>query len=210
MLSDLSRFETLELNLQAFLLFHLADLIKLFSDSRLEKLFDDVADYFSSFTSYQAYNPDQKSFLRISCWKGLYQCLEEASLESLEYTSNMEKCMEALFTLLPAPQSVANIGVNQKDFVQEWSKAVRCLGKARQGWLLDFLQVGLFLYLWFAYSIIFTEALLSINCLTSYLLVLRSYDSILVKIFRAMSCFYYLLYRNLAEASSKQMPLSLM
>ncbi|XP_031286525.1 protein RST1-like isoform X1 [Pistacia vera] len=141
-LSDISRFETLELNLQAFLLFHLADLIKLFSDSRIEKLFDDVADYFSSFTSYQAYNPDKKSFLCISCWKGLYQCLEEASLESLEYISNMEKCMEVLFTLLPPPQSVATIGVNQKDFVQEWSKAVRCLGKARQGWLLDFLQVS--------------------------------------------------------------------
>ncbi|XP_044502428.1 protein RST1 isoform X3 [Mangifera indica] len=141
-LSDISRFGKLELNLQAYLLFHLGDLIKLFSDSRLEKLFDDIADYFSSFTSFEVYNPDQKSFLRISCWKGLYQCLEEASLDSLEYIPNMEKCMEVLFTLLPAPQSVSVVGVNQKDFAQEWSNAVRCLGTARRGWLLDFLQVS--------------------------------------------------------------------
>lgn len=137
--------------MQAYLLFHLGDLIKLFSDSRLEKLFDDIADYFSSFTSFEVYNPDQKSFLCISCWKGLYQCLEEASLDSLEYIPNMEKCMEVLFTLLPAPQSVSVVGVNQKDFAQEWSNAVRCLGTARRGWLLDFLQVRLFLCLWFLF-----------------------------------------------------------
>lgn len=141
-LSAVARFKTLELNLQASLLFHLADLIKLFSGSRLDKLFDDMANYLSSVTSY---NPDQKMFLRISCWNGLHRCLEEASLDSLEYIPSLEKCMEILFSLLPASQYVAIIGVNQKNLVEEWSAAVRCLGKARQGWLLDFLQVWLFL-----------------------------------------------------------------
>ncbi|KAH9742397.1 protein RST1 [Citrus sinensis] len=140
-LSDLPRFKTLELNLQATLLFHLADLIKLFSGSRLEKLFDDMADYLFSVTSYQVYNPDQKSFLRVSFWNGLHHCLEEASLDSLEHIPNMERCMEVLFALLPALQYAAIIGVNQKNLVEEWSAAVRCLGKARREWVLDFLQV---------------------------------------------------------------------
>lgn len=140
-LSDLPRFKTLELNLQATLLFHLADLIKLFSGSRLEKLFDDMADYLFSVTSYQVYNPDQKSFLRVSFWNGLHRCLEEASLDSLEHIPNMERCMEVLFALLPALQYAAIIGVNQKNLVEEWSVAVRCLGKARREWVFDFLQV---------------------------------------------------------------------
>ncbi|KAK1568532.1 hypothetical protein Q3G72_025587 [Acer saccharum] len=139
-LSDLSRFRSLELNLQAFLLFHLPDLVKLFSGSRLEKLFDDIKNFFSLVSSHQ--DPDQKSFLRISCWKGLYLCLEEVSLDSLDYIQNMEKCMEVLFTLLPASKSTKISGTNKTNMVEEWSKAVACLGKTRQEWLLDFLQVS--------------------------------------------------------------------
>ena len=136
-LSDLSRFRTLELNLQSCLLVHLADLIKVFSGSRIEKLLNDITHYLSSVTS----------ILRISCWKGLYQCLDEASLDSVDYVYQIEKCMEVLFSLLPA-QSASVIEVDQLSSVGEWSEAVRCLGKARRGWLLDFLEVYLkFLFL---------------------------------------------------------------
>ncbi|KAI5341216.1 hypothetical protein L3X38_020490 [Prunus dulcis] len=141
-LSDLSRFRTLELKLQSCLLDHLVDLIKVFSGSRLEKLFDDVRSYFSSVTSYQSHGTDETSLLRISCWKGFYQCLDEASLDSLEYISHIEKGMEVLFSLMPAMQLPAIGGVGQLRTVEEWSEAVRCFRKAQKSWLLDFLQVS--------------------------------------------------------------------
>ncbi|GAV70241.1 DUF3730 domain-containing protein [Cephalotus follicularis] len=137
-LCDLSRFSTLELNLQACLLSHLADLMKLFSGSRLEKLLDDMANYLCAITSDQAYNSEMKSLLRISCWNGLYKSLDEASVDSLEYISNVERCMEVLFSLLP----VSVKGVDQLNLGEELSEAVKCLGKARRGWLLDTLQVS--------------------------------------------------------------------
>nr|XP_011468296.1 PREDICTED: protein RST1 isoform X3 [Fragaria vesca subsp. vesca] len=139
-LSDLSRFSTLELNLQSCVLNHLADLIKVFSSSRLEKLFDDLCSYFSSATSCQSYDTDETKLLRISCWKGLYKCLDEASLDSLEYISHIEKCMEVLFSLLPARQLATM--VDQLNYLKEWSEAVTCLGKARKHWLVNFLQVS--------------------------------------------------------------------
>ncbi|XP_062010193.1 protein RST1-like isoform X2 [Rosa rugosa] len=138
-LSDLSRFSTLEWNLQSCVLNHLADLIKVFSGSRLEKLFDVLCNYF---TSRQSYDTDETSLLRISCWKGLYKCLDEASLDSLEYISDIEKCMEVLFSLLPARQLAAVVGVGRSNSLKEWSEAVKCLGKARKSWLADFLQVS--------------------------------------------------------------------
>lgn len=145
-LSDLSRFSTLELNLQSCVLDHLGDLIKVFSSSRLEKLFDDLCNYFSSATSHQSYDTDEMSLLRISCWKGLYKCLDEASLDSLEYISHIEKCMEVLFSLLPARKLTPVVGVGQLNSLEEWSEAVTCLGKARKRWLLDFLQVSVYYY----------------------------------------------------------------
>ncbi|XP_068334570.1 protein RST1 [Pyrus communis] len=139
-LSDLPRFRTLELKLQSCLLDHLVDLIKVFSGSRLEKVFDDVCSYFSSVTSYQSYDTNETSLLRISCWKGIYRCLDEASLDSLEYISHIEKCMEVLFSLMPMTQLADTVGVGQWHSV-EWLEAVRCFGKARKSWLLKFLQV---------------------------------------------------------------------
>ncbi|KAK4603584.1 hypothetical protein RGQ29_012198 [Quercus rubra] len=130
-LSDLSRFKTLELNLQTCLLIHLADLIKVFSGSRIEKLLNDITYYLSSVTS----------ILQISCWKGLYQCLDEASLDSVDYIFHIEKCMEVLFSLLPM-QSASIMEVDQPSSVEEWSEAIKCLGKARRVWLLDILQVS--------------------------------------------------------------------
>lgn len=145
-LSDLSRFRTLELNLQSYLLLHLADLIKVFSGSRLEKLFDDVTIYMSSIASYCEYDTDQKSMLRNSCWKGLLQCLDEVSVDSLEYVSHIEKSMEVLFSLLPPLQSDVTIGVGQVNFKAEWSDAVRCLAKAQRSWILNILEVHCILF----------------------------------------------------------------
>lgn len=139
-LSDLSRFRTLESNLQSCLLIHLAELIKVFSASRLEKLFNDLTLYFSSVSFCQVHDSDQKTLLQNSCWKGLYLSLDEASLDSLEYISHVEKCMEVLFSLLPALASADTTEVGQRNPI-EWSEAVRCLGKARRSWLLNFLQV---------------------------------------------------------------------
>ncbi|KAG7985679.1 hypothetical protein I3843_03G038900 [Carya illinoinensis] len=130
-MSDLSRFKTLELNLRSCLLIHLADLIKVFSGSRIEKLFNDLTYYLPSVTS----------MLRCSCWKGLYQCLDEASLDSVDYISHIETCMEVLFAQLPVLGAAAIIEVDQLSSVEEWSEAIRCLGKARRVWLLTFLQV---------------------------------------------------------------------
>ncbi|KAG2714612.1 hypothetical protein I3760_03G035700 [Carya illinoinensis] len=130
-MSDLSRFKTLELNLRSCLLIHLADLIKVFSGSRIEKLFNDLTYYLPSVTS----------MLRCSCWKGLYQCLDEASLDSVDYISHIETCMEVLFAQLPLLGAAAIIEVDQLSSVEEWSEAIRCIGKARRVWLLTFLQV---------------------------------------------------------------------
>ncbi|XP_043707046.1 protein RST1 isoform X3 [Telopea speciosissima] len=141
-LSDLSRFRTLELNLQLSLLRHLADLTKIFSVSRLEKLFDDMADYVRSpVSSYHTYNSNKKSLLRISFWKGLNQCLDEAFAESQEYVTNMEKCMEFLFASLPVLPFDATLRPEEANCIDEWSEGVTCLGKAPRQWLMNLLEV---------------------------------------------------------------------
>lgn len=140
-LSDFSRFRTLEINLQSCLLIHLADLVKLFSGSRLEKLFGDVTNHLSSFTSYEDSGTYQKSLLRISCWKGLHECLDEVSVDTSGHISLVERCIQVLFTLLPLMQSSGSVVSGDVSSVEEWSEAVRCLGKAPQSWLLDFLKV---------------------------------------------------------------------
>lgn len=140
-LSDYSRFKTLEINLQSCLLIHLADLVKVFSSSRLEKLFVDVSNHLSSFTSHEESGTDQKSLLCISCWKGLFECLDEVSVDTSGHISHAEKCMEVLFTLLPLVHSSSSIVSGDGNAVDEWSEAIRCLGKAPHSWLLDFLKV---------------------------------------------------------------------
>lgn len=140
-LSDISRFRTLVLNLQSCLLIHLVGLMKVFANSRVEKLFDDMKNYLSSSYSNQLQYNYEKHLLSISCWKGLYQCLEEASLDSLDCISHIENFMEVLFTMLPTSSSSTNTEVDDEHSAKEWSEAIRCLGKARQTWLLNFLQV---------------------------------------------------------------------
>ncbi|KAK7266047.1 hypothetical protein RIF29_18686 [Crotalaria pallida] len=137
-LSDLSRLRTLELNLQSCLLIHLTDLVKVYSSSRLEKLFRDVSNHLSSFTSYD----ESRSLLCISCWKGLSECLDEVSVDTSDHISHVERCMEALFTLLPHVQSSSSVVSGDLSSAEEWSEAVKCLGKAPQNWLLDFLKVS--------------------------------------------------------------------
>ena len=139
-ISDLSRFKTLELNLQSWILCHLAELIKVFSGSRLENLFDDVAKFLSSLDSDGVRNVEQKSLLRVSCWTGLYLCVNETPLDAQEYTSKMENCIEVLFSSLPLLQSIACQGM-EESYSVEWSEAIRCLAKARQSWLFNLLQV---------------------------------------------------------------------
>lgn len=139
-LYDLSRFRTLEINLQLCMLAHLADVNKIFSGSRTEKVFDDVANFINwSVSSTQPYNEQQKSSLRVSCWKGLTLCLNETSTNR-EDIPNLENCMKVLFCSLPAGTNPNTIGVGQQH-VLEWSVAIKCLEKARQGWLIDLLQV---------------------------------------------------------------------
>ncbi|XP_038982948.1 protein RST1 isoform X2 [Phoenix dactylifera] len=139
-LTELSRFRTLEPNLQSLLLDHLSDFLKLFSGLRLEKLYDDLVNYFnSSASSYLVYGPDQRRLLRVSFWKGLCQCLTETSEESV--ILNMKKCMECLFFFLPLLTCDVISEGGQVAPVEEWSEAVRCLAKAPQDWLMDMLQV---------------------------------------------------------------------
>ncbi|KAG2261355.1 hypothetical protein Bca52824_068434 [Brassica carinata] len=139
-LSELSRFKALELSLQSCLLCHLGDLMRMFSGSRMDKMFDDVSCFVISLSSDQVYSYDQKTSLRVSCWKGLSQCLEGTSFESSEYISKIEKCTELLFSVLPVASQSAE--VDQMGSVKEWSEAVRCLQQSHRDWLYKFLQVS--------------------------------------------------------------------
>ncbi|KAH0467444.1 hypothetical protein IEQ34_004682 [Dendrobium chrysotoxum] len=138
-LVDLSRFRTLELNLQCLLLRQVSDLTNIFSTLRIERLFQDFAQFFSSSASpYLVYGLKQKVLLRISFWKGLYQCLNGAYLES-SCVSEIEKCMECLFRFMPT----FAYNVKTEEFLwtcSEWCEAIRCLTKARHGWLIVVLQ----------------------------------------------------------------------
>ncbi|KAL0658136.1 hypothetical protein Bca4012_078721 [Brassica carinata] len=139
-LSELSRFKALEQSLQSCLLCHLGDLMRMFSGSRVDKLFDDISCFVISLSSDQVYNCDQKSSLRVSCWKGLSQCLEGTSFESSEYITKIEKCIELLFSVLPVASQSPK--VDQMGSVKEWSEAVRCLQQSHRDWLHKFLQVS--------------------------------------------------------------------
>ncbi|KAL8153890.1 hypothetical protein V2J09_011650 [Rumex salicifolius] len=139
-LSDLSRFRTLDPISQSYILSHLLDLMRLFSSQRLWKLFNDIAEYFSSPVSlYQGYGTDQKSLLRIACWKGLSSCLDETLLDKSEYISSFEKCMEVLFLALPGLPKA--LGQENASFPEEWVQSFKCLGKSRLPWLLDLLKI---------------------------------------------------------------------
>ncbi|KAM3286727.1 protein RST1 isoform X1 [Capsicum chacoense] len=138
-LCDIPRLRMLEPRLQFFVFSHLADLVKIFSGSRIVKLFEDVGELLSWSTCSESCDPLEKISFRISCWRGLKLCLDESPHHTQDYESSMEKCMELLFTSLPS----AHIeGPCQGKFFEEWSEAIRCLEKAQQGWLLDLLKVS--------------------------------------------------------------------
>ncbi|XP_057788654.1 protein RST1 isoform X2 [Salvia miltiorrhiza] len=142
-LFDGARFKTLESNLQSLMLLHLADLLKIFSNSRVAKLFDDVSDFLHWFASADQYNNEEKISMRVSCWKSLQICLNESSaIETQDYAHNLERCMEVLFTMLPWSHSSVNTELYRKNTNVEWTEAIRCLGKAQQGWLLKFLLIS--------------------------------------------------------------------
>ncbi|KAK4712605.1 hypothetical protein R3W88_007118 [Solanum pinnatisectum] len=138
-LCDIPRLRVLESRLQFFLLSHLADLVKIFSGSRIMKLFEDVAELLSWSTCSESCDPLEKITFRISCWRGLKLCLDESSHHTQDYKSSMEKCMEFLFTLLSSSHTD---GPCQGKSFEEWSEAFRCLENAQQGWLLDLLKVS--------------------------------------------------------------------
>ncbi|KAJ8546357.1 hypothetical protein K7X08_018940 [Anisodus acutangulus] len=112
--------------LQFFVLSHLADLVKIFSGSRVVKLFEDVAELLSWSTCSESCDPLEKISFKISCWRGLTLCLDESSHQTQDYKSGME----LLFTLLPSAHTE---GPCQGKFFEEWSEAIRCLEKAQQG-----------------------------------------------------------------------------
>ncbi|KAL3624271.1 hypothetical protein CASFOL_033087 [Castilleja foliolosa] len=140
-LYDLSRLKTLESNLQSLMLLRLADLLKIFSSSRLVKLFDDVAGFLHWFVSSDRYDHDGQTSLRVSCWKGLEICLDEPALETQDYARNLKHCIHIMFTMLPISHSGVIVYKN-KNSKLEWNEAIRCLGKARQSWLSDVLLIS--------------------------------------------------------------------
>lgn len=149
-LFDGARFRTLESNLQSLMLSHLADLLKIFSNSRVAKLFDDISDFLRWFVSSDQHNEEEKISMRVSCWKSLHICLSEsAAIQTQDYAYNLEQCMEVLFTMLPWSRSSVNTELYRKNSNTEWAAAIRCLGKAQQGWLLKFLLVMYHLLLFF-------------------------------------------------------------
>lgn len=141
-LTDIARLRTLEPNLQSLVLLQLADILRAFSSSRFVKLLDDVVDFLHGLVSSDEYNHEDKISVRVSCWKGLQNCLNEsAAVETQDYSYNLEQCMDALFTMLQWSHSSGNVQSYQNNSNTEWAEAIACLGKARQGWLSDFLLV---------------------------------------------------------------------
>ncbi|KAJ3700903.1 hypothetical protein LUZ61_004608 [Rhynchospora tenuis] len=128
-LTDLPRFMHLESQLQALLLENLSTLLKLFSGSRLEKLFGDLMQFFSL---------ESSSILRRSLWKGLCNYFRENSTK-VEGSSLMHlgKCMECLLSHLPGFNGESPITV----FEHELSDAIKCLSLTPQSWLIDLLKV---------------------------------------------------------------------
>ncbi|ONM29760.1 Protein RST1, partial [Zea mays] len=119
-LTDILRFQRLDINVQSILLKHLLHLMKLFSDSRLDKLHEDFTEYlYSPTSSYLNYSSEQKSMLRMSFWEGIYTCLVDVSEESGVF-SFIEKCIQCLLPLLTLHSD------GQPEFMKEWSVAILC------------------------------------------------------------------------------------
>ncbi|KAJ1684988.1 hypothetical protein LUZ63_016378 [Rhynchospora breviuscula] len=128
-LTDLPRFMHLESQLQALLLENLSTLLRLFSGSRLEKLFGDLMQFFSL---------ESSSILRRSLWKGLRNYFGENSTKvEGSFLMHLGKCMECLLSHLPGFNGESQITV----FEHELSDAIKCLSLTPQSWLIDLLKV---------------------------------------------------------------------
>ncbi|KAJ1282422.1 hypothetical protein BS78_03G050600 [Paspalum vaginatum] len=135
-LTELLRFQRLDINVQSILLQHLSHLMKLFSDSRLDKLHEDLTEYlYSSTSSYLNYSSEQRSMIRMSFWEGICMCLVEVVSEESGGFSFIKKCIECLLPLLTLR------GDGQPEFMKEWRAAIMCLTSAQKSWLGDMLQV---------------------------------------------------------------------
>ncbi|KAJ3694479.1 hypothetical protein LUZ60_009959 [Juncus effusus] len=130
-LTDLPRFKTLDLNLQLFLLESMSQLLRLFSESRLEKLCVDLVQFFSL-------ERNENSILRRSLWKGLCGSLRE---NYDEIVSHLEKLMEFMLIQLPN----LNGDYLRDEFSEnenEWFDVIECLDLASKTWLLNYLKIG--------------------------------------------------------------------
>uniref|UniRef100_A0A0A9D9V4 DUF3730 domain-containing protein n=1 Tax=Arundo donax TaxID=35708 RepID=A0A0A9D9V4_ARUDO len=135
-LIDVLRFQRLDINVQSILLQSLSHLLKLFSDSRLEKLFEDLTGYlYSSTSSYLNYSSEQRSMIRMTFWEGICKCLVEVVSEESGGFSFIKKCIECLLPLLTLCID------GQPEFMDEWSAAIKCLTNAQKSWLSDMLQI---------------------------------------------------------------------
>uniref|UniRef100_J3KWR7 DUF3730 domain-containing protein n=2 Tax=Oryza brachyantha TaxID=4533 RepID=J3KWR7_ORYBR len=135
-LTDLPRFRRLEINLQSIFLQYLSHLMKLFSHSRLDKLYEDLIEYlYSPTSSYLDYSSEQRSMLRTSFWTGIRNCLVEDVSEMSSGFSCIKKCIESLSPLLSLHKD------GHPEFIEEWSAAIKCLTVAQKILFGDMLKV---------------------------------------------------------------------
>ncbi|XP_057823023.2 protein RST1 isoform X2 [Cryptomeria japonica] len=149
-LCEISRLKLLEHSLQCVLLLHMVDMIRIFSQTRMQKFFSGIMDFFGRQLNFEVIDHDTeinsrlKTSLKITFWKSLHKCLTDLSLPSLEiYSQSIKNCMQSLFQLLPSLPS--NFSEMRNTILlnaeEEWSQAIKCLMDAPKEWLLDILQI---------------------------------------------------------------------
>eukprot|EP01018_Ginkgo_biloba_P009771 Gb_07737 [translate_table: standard] len=149
-LCEPSRFRLLKCSLQSILLLHMVDMARIFSQSRMEKFFNDIMEFFNGQLVSKV--PDQDTdkdggvgnSLEITFWKSLYKCL--VSAHALEkYLHHILKCMERLFHLLPSlPSKFSEVCKTENRWSLDeevWSEAIKCFMNSPKAWLLDILQI---------------------------------------------------------------------
>ncbi|XP_074292978.1 protein RST1-like isoform X1 [Silene latifolia] len=140
-LTCLSRFRTLDIVMQSCLVFHLPDLLRIFSSSRNQMLLEDMHEFLSSPIYSDQQNTRQKRFLQLAFWKALAKCVNKPSEDTFEYLYGMEKCVEVLFKLLPASPCATSLKKEQMPCLL-WHESMACLSNTRQACLMSLLQLS--------------------------------------------------------------------
>ncbi|KAH9602275.1 hypothetical protein KSS87_015436 [Heliosperma pusillum] len=140
-LTCLSRFRTLDIVMQSCLVFHLPDLMRIFSSSRNQMLLEDMHEFLSSPIYSDQQNTRQKRFLQLAFWKALAKCVNKPSEDTSEYLCGMEKCVDILFKLLPASPRATS---PKKELMPclLWHESMACLSNTRQACLMSLLQLS--------------------------------------------------------------------